>query len=417
MKKIKKRKSCILCEKKKLKIFLPLKNNRLGDLYFTTKYEKHDLDNKYDFSVYYCNNCFHYQLKTIINSEFTWSNYFFQTTNKMKNNNHYYKYVKNIYSFFKKKPKTILDIGSNDGYLLNIFKKKIQYVLGVDASKKLAYIANKNKIKTHYGYFNQKLANELQVKYKKKFDLITANNVLSHNDDLPSFIKGVKQLLSDEGVFVTEISYLPDILKKNYFLGTVFHEHTSYHTLYPLNKLIKKNNLKIVKCEKNKLQGGSLVCYIVNERANYKKHYSVNKILFSEKKENFLNPEKTKKYLIKLYRNKILLNNILRKLKKKKAKLFAFGSSISSATFINFFNLEKRLDFIVDDDKRKQNKFHSCNRISIVSSEYMKKIKNAYGLIFAWEHNDKIIKKFSDYVGDTTGFIKIFPNVVLIKNK
>ena len=414
------RNNCILCKSNKLEIILPLLNCRLPDLYLNNLKEKNSLNKLYNFSVYMCKSCGHLQLRTIINYQYTWSNYFFKTGAKMKNNDHYDKYVESVFQFYKKKIKSVLDIGSNDGFLLKIFKKKkVPYTLGIDASKDVAKLANKDNIKTINDYFNLKSSKRISKNYRKKFDVITANNVFGHNPDLSSFAKGVKNLLTEESIFVTEISYAPTILKKNYFLGTVFHEHTSYHSLTPLKKFLEKLGLKIIKCEPNKLQGGSLVCFIAKTDSVFKEDKSVSRILKQEKRDGFLDSKKIKKYLVKL---QILKKNLGREINKislkKEKKIFAFGSSVSSTTFFTYFNLTKKVDFIIDDNPSKQGKYHSCGNIPIFPSSYLNKLKNHYGIIFAWEHNSKIVKKFDKFISKNSGFIQLFPKVKIIdKNK
>ena len=118
------RSSCILCKSKNFENILPLRNCKLPDLYLKNLNEKSYINKFYNFSVYMCKSCGHLQLRTIIENSYTWKNYFFQTSAKMKNNDHYDKYVKSVFKFYKKKIQSVLDIGSNDGFLLKIFKKK-----------------------------------------------------------------------------------------------------------------------------------------------------------------------------------------------------------------------------------------------------------------------------------------------------
>jgi 2-polyprenyl-3-methyl-5-hydroxy-6-metoxy-1,4-benzoquinol methylase len=410
------RKNCILCNANKLENVLPLYNCRLPDLYLKKPYEKNSLNKFYNFSVYMCKTCSHLQLKTIMETDYTWGNYYFKTGTKMANNNHYDKYVDSVFKFYKKKIQNVLDIGSNDGFLLKIFKKRqVPYILGIDASAEISKIANKSNINTINDYFNFKSSKKIAKKFKKKFDVITANNVFGHNADLPSFARGVKNLMTDESIFVTEISYAPTILKKNYFLGTVFHEHTSYHSLTPLNSFLKNLNLKIIKCEPNELQGGSLVCFIVKSSSILKVDKSVSRILKQEKKEGFLNPNKIKKHIQKLETLKKNLNKKINKIcLKKEKKIFAFGSSVSSTSFFTYFNLIGKVDFIIDDNPSKQGMYHACGGIPIYPSSYLDKLKNYYGIIFAWEHNSKIVKKFSKFISKNSGFVELFPKVKII---
>ena len=174
-------------------------------------------------------------------------------------------------------------------------------------------------------------------------------------------------------------------------------------------------DLKIIKCEKNELQGGSLVCFVAKSNSNFKIDKSVSRILKQEKKDGFLNVRKVRRYLEKLETLKKNLDKSIEKISiKKEKKIFAFGASLSSATFLTYFNLVGKIDFIVDDDPQKQGTYHSSGSIPVYPSSYLKNLKNYYGINFAWEHNSKIFKKFDKFISKNSGFIQLFPKIKII---
>jgi SAM-dependent methyltransferase len=290
----------------------------------------------------------------------------------------------------------ILDIACNDGTFLQFFKKKgFSKVVGVEPAKNLRHLNKKKKIDINTIFFNYKNSFKLKKKYKS-FKIITANNVFAHVPDLKDFALGVKNLLSEDGLFIFEVSYLKDVIKKLTF-DTIYHEHMSYHALFPLINFFKSIDLKILDFDLVEAQGGSIRVYVghKNQKENYKKiqkQISLEKNMGLFKKNNYF--QFYKKIQIQRRRiKKIMKNHILNKNK----ILIGYGAPAKVTTFCYAFDLsQKDIRAIVDDNSLKQGKLTPGKNIKIINFKELYKIKFNYIIILAWNFAKPIINKLKN---------------------
>jgi len=405
--------NCRLCSSRKLDKVVDIGSTPVSEKYSSKKNSLPE-EKMVPLNLYFCNNCSHIQLVHVVDPDYLWDNFTFKTSRNPKLNNHYSNYVNDLIKFAKfTKKNFVLDIGSNDGTLLKIFKKnRFKKFIGVDPAKKIAKEANKSGIPTIIDYMNSTLSEKIVTKHGKA-DFITANNVYAHINNMSGLTDGIKNALSRNGLFVFEVSYLLDVIKKK-LLGTIFHEHLSYHSLFSLIKFFKKKNLQIVKVRRNSLQGGSLVCYVQHFEGPYKTDKSVEKILNLEKRSG-LNKRKTFiDFSKKLKRTKITINKKINEIIKKDKKISGFGSARSATTLIKFFNIGSKINFIVDDNKGKHFKFTPGDRIKVLPSNEIYKGNTDYLVIFAWEHQKKIMKKHIKFKKLGGKFINILPDFKVI---
>ena len=175
----------------------------------------------------------------------------------------YFKKIKKIKKINKKRDK-ILDIACNDGTFLNFFKKdKFDNVVGIEPAKNLRHLNKKKNIDINTDFFNYKNSFKFKKKYKS-FKIITANNVFAHVPDLKDFALGIKNILSKDGLFIFEVSYLLDVLKKLTF-DTIYHEHMSYHSLKPLINFFNSINLEVIDFDLVEAQGGSIRVFVAHK--------------------------------------------------------------------------------------------------------------------------------------------------------
>lgn len=215
-----------------------------------------------------CEDCGHYQLNEHIEPERLFRNYVFVAGTSPVNVEHFKCYAEDMVAKFSLKDSSkILDIASNDGTLLKHFKNMKFRVLGIDPAKNIAEEANKNGIETLPEFFTNKFADTILEKYGK-FDLITANNVFAHVPDLEDFALGVKKLLVPQGVFTFEVSYFESVCD-NLLFDTIYHEHSSYHTINPLAKFFKRLGMQLFDFQIINTHGGSIRVFV---RLYSKKH-------------------------------------------------------------------------------------------------------------------------------------------------
>ena len=376
---------CRSCGSTDLKRVVSLGYQPLANNLIKKKGEKCDL---YPLEVNYCNKCHNCQLSVAVDPKKMFSNYLYTSSTSKVFRNHFVgaakKYVKELK--LNKKKSYIIDIGSNDGVALKPFLDLgFKKVLGVEPAKNLAKLANKNNIKTFNGFLEKKNLKKI----KKNADLILASNVFAHSDKLKEMAECMLTLLSKKGTIVIEVQYLMNTLKDLTF-DNIYHEHYNYWSLTSLFNFFNQFKAKIYRSEKIDTHGGSIRVYVKKDQ-RVKIETSVKKMLLEEEKYGIKNFETYKKFGEKVYkiRENVLAN--LKKLKDQNQTVIGYGAPAKATTALNFFGVSKEIDFIVEDNKLKHNKFIPGVNIPIKNKSKIKN-KNNVLLVLAWNFYDDIKK-------------------------
>ena len=385
-------KYCRLCNSKKISGVFEIGNTPLANSY-TIKSQSLKLK-KYPLGLNLCNKCGHLQLTHSIKPEKMFNNYLYKTNTSHKNLLHFKNYAKEIKKI-KKKGK-ILDIASNDGTFLNFFNNKKFLRIGIDPAKNLKKISTGKGIKQIDSFFTKKNSEKIKKIYEQ-FDIITANHVCAHVENLNDFFQGVKNLLKSDGIFIFEISYRGSVIKKNTF-DTIYHEHLDYHALFPLKKFLKKFNLKLFDFKITKAQGGSLRLYVSKNPKKIKK-IKIDKQIQKEKNiYKLYNMITYKKFEKKIINCKNILQKILKAIKQKKLNVAGYGAAAKTTTFLYYFGLSKnnQIKYIFDDNSLKQGLYLPGTTKKILNPKYLSSKKVNILIIFAWNYSDIIIKNIKN---------------------
>jgi len=407
-------KKCRLCDNKYLSTVINLNKTPLANS-FLKKKELKKKEKYYPLKVNFCKKCAHLQLSHIVNAKSMFDDYLYLTNTSRQNVNHFKSYAAKIEKIMNSKQKlSILDIASNDGTFLKFFNKKKYNRLGIDPAKNLSKFSKKLGISQLQMYFTFSNSKIIKKKFGR-FNIITANHVCAHVSDLIDFFKGVKNLLDINGIFVFEISYLGSVIKKKIF-DTIYHEHADYHALKPLIQFVKRFELEIFDFEIVKAQGGSLRVYTCHTNSKKINKEKIKKQIFFEKNIlKLFQPSTYRKFEKEIIKIKDKLNIILDKLKKDKKKVAGYGAAAKTTTLLNYFNINKNtINFIVDDNPLKQNRYSPGTHIPIKSSNEIYKKKPDYIIILAWNYASHIInlhKKFKKIKGK---FIIPFPKIKIL---
>jgi SAM-dependent methyltransferase len=386
---------CRVC-KKKLKDFVcDLKNSPLANSFIKSKRlirkEKY-----YPLKVYYCNNCFLPQVPKYVTPEKIFVKYDYFSSYSKSWINHSKKYVNEIIKDVKlDKAKKICEVASNDGYLLQFFKKKGFDVLGIEPAKNVANVSIKKKIKTLKYFFSFNNSKKIKKKFGKQ-DLIICNNVYAHVPDILDFTKGLKELLTEDGVITIEFPHFYNLIKKTQF-DTIYHEHFSYLSIHSTKKILEIFDLQIFKVKKIDTHGGSLRIYIKNKSSKKNKiHSSLNKIFTQEKKSNIFSKKTFFKFTKKIKKIKMDFIKFLVQAKLNKKKVVAYGAAAKGNTFLNYCNINKSLiDFVVDKNPSKIGKLLPGSHLPILPVNELYKKKIDYIIILPWNIKKEIIKQIS----------------------
>ena len=280
----------------------------------------------------------------------------------------------------------IIDIGSNDGNLLNNFKKKHK-VLGV-TPENIGKIAIKKGIHTLIKYFDKKTSNYIFKKFGKA-KIITATNVFAHIENVKDLMTNVLKVLKSDGVFITESHYLVPLIKELQY-DTIYHEHLRYYSLTSLKYLFEKYNLTIFHAKKIPTHGGSIRVYAA-KKGNFKPLRSVKKILDEER--NFLNWKNFNKFRYNVVKSKLDLYKLLNKIIKKKHKIYGIGAPSRASTLINYLGLTNEILSSVCEieGSYKIGNYMPGTNIPIVSEKKLYTDKPHYALLLSWHISKELI--------------------------
>ena len=376
---------CRSCGNTNLKRVVSLGYQPLANNLLKKENEKCEL---YPLEMNYCDRCHNCQLSVAVNPKKMFSNYLYTSSTSKVFRDHFVKASKKYIKDFKlnKKKSYIIDIGSNDGVALKPFLDQgFKKILGIEPAKNLAKLANKNKIKTFNGFLNKKNIKNL----KKNADLILASNVFAHSDKLNEMAECMFELLSTKGTIVIEVQYLMNTLKDLTF-DNIYHEHYNYWSLTSLVNFFNKFKGKIFRSEKVDTHGGSLRIYIKKDKGA-KVEQSVKQMLKEEEKFGIKDFKTYKKFGERIYELRENVRKNLKRLRNNKNLIIGYGAPAKATTALNFYGISKEINFVVEDNKLKHDKFIPGVKIPIKHKSKIKNKKNTL-LVLAWNFY-KDIKK------------------------
>jgi hypothetical protein len=303
----------------------------------------------------------------------------------------------------------VIEVGSNDGYLLQYFLAHKIKVLGIEPSQGVAGAALRIGIPTIIEFFDLSIAKHLSKFQKPK--LIIANNVLAHVPNLHSFIESFSLLIAEEGLITFEFPHLLNLIKNNQF-DTIYHEHYSYLSVSALIPIFNSFSLKIVNIEKLETHGGSLRVYVSKKSSKFIVSQIVNEIITEE---NMFDPRL--KEVSESFRSRVL--NLkqqtlmeLEDIKNKDLKIAAYSASAKGVTFLNFCGISTNLiEFVVDINPVKQEKYLPRSLIPVVSREYLDKNIPDVLLILSWNLSDEIKKQLFPLVNKGLKLMRAIPRL------
>ncbi len=306
----------------------------------------------------------------------------------------------------------ILDIGSNDGTFLNSFPKNINKY-GIDpTAKKFKKYYNK-EIKIIPSLFNSKIFKKNKIKFK----FISSIAMFYDLSDPRLFCNNVSNLLDHEGIFHIEIAYLPDILKKFSF-DTFCQEHLTYYSFMSFKYLIDQTPFKIIDFTRNSINGGSINFNLAFKKSNWKcKTQKINKILSYEKKINIHKAETYINYFKKINSISQKINLLIKNLKKKNKKIYAFGASTKGNVILQMCKLNNKIiSGVYDVNPFKFGKYTPGTKILIKNEKEIYKDKPDYLLLLIWHFKNTLKIKLKKFKRTKSKFIWPFPKLKITKS-
>ncbi|MEO7047058.1 MAG: class I SAM-dependent methyltransferase, partial [Ferruginibacter sp.] len=308
----------------------------------------------------------------------------------------------------------VIEIASNDGYLLQYFKEENVPVLGIEPTANTAQVAIDKGIETIVDFFGIRLANELVAKGIKA-DLLLGNNVLAHVPDIVDFVGGMKIILEKDGVITMEFPHLMQLVDNNQF-DTIYHEHFSYLSFHTVQKIFESQGLQLFDVDEIPTHGGSIRIYAKHiEDGSKTISANVASLLKKEEDKGLTSLSYYGNFQQKALKVKLDLTDFLIQQKRSGKSVAAYGAAAKGNTLLNYCGIKKDLiDFVVDANPHKQNKFLPASHIPVVNENYLRDHKPDYVIIFPWNLKEEIIQQLA-YIKDWGGkFVIPIPSLAII---
>jgi hypothetical protein len=407
--------NCRFCKAPLEHVFIDLNNSPASNS-FLSKEQLNEPEIFYPLKVYTCTKCFLVQVDEYKKSDAIFDKDYVYFSSYSKDwLAHSNAYTKKMTSRFGLNAESlVIEIASNDGYLLQYFKERNIPVLGIEPTANTAKVAMDKGIKTIVDFFGVRLAKELASK-NMKADLLLGNNVLAHVPDIVDFVGGMKILLKEGGIITMEFPHLVQLINNNQF-DTIYHEHFSYLSFYTVKQIFESAGLKLFDVEELPTHGGSLRIYATHaENDNQPVSENVQLLLDKEFSYGINKIEYYSGFTQKAFSAKIQLLDFLIEQKKQNKKVVAYGAAAKGNTLLNYCGVKNDLiDFAVDANPHKQNKYLPASHIPVVDESEIKKAKPEFVIILPWNLKSEITKQLS-YIKDWGAkFVIPIPEIEII---
>jgi hypothetical protein len=403
--------NCRHCGTKLTKTFLDLGKMPPSNSYLTNK---DDPEKEYPLKVLVCDNCFLVQTEDFVEREEMFScDYAYFSSMSQSFLDHAKEYVEKIIPELGLDVNSnVLEIASNDGYLLQYFQEKGFTPIGVEPTASTAKAARDKGIHTIESFFGERTAETLATIHGF-FDLIIGNNVLAHVPDINDFCRGVSLLLHGEGTVTFEFPHLLNLIRYNQF-DTVYHEHYSYLSLSAVKRIFEYNGLEVYKVEKIPTHGGSLRVYAQRHGGKHRIDDSVTLGVLEESMNSLTDIEHYERFQGVVEKVKIDFDVFRNYVLKPGTKVIGYGAAAKANTFLNFVGAgEKIIPAVADITPAKIGKFLPGSKIPIVSEDHLKSYDPDYVIIFPWNFKKEIIERLrsEDLVPKDCKFVTFIPEL------
>ena len=352
--------------------------------YFPTKREL-SKQSRYPLNLVVCKYCKLVQTDSVIDPALLFEDYRYLSSVGLSG--HFKNVADLINDKYQIKDKKILEIGCNDGVLLEPLKRLGADVEGVDPAKNIVKVARDKGLKVYNDYFNDKTFGG--DKFKSKYDIVISNNTFAHIIDIQSVIKGINKVLKSEGIFIFEVHYLKSLIDGKQW-DNVYHEHIFYYSITALQKMFQRHNMTLIDFEEIPIHAGSIRVTVRNRL-----EFLPNKILdrITDESKNVCDLNYLNQYGKDVEKHISDFNNQISILSKENA-IAGYGASGRANMFCNLTNLNSDIvRFIVDESPERCGRYIANTDIPIVDIETLENSNVNLIIIFAWNYSKMIIEK------------------------
>ncbi len=401
--------SCILCHCGTVVEFLDLGETALANQ-FLRREEIDAREPRYPLRVGFCRACGHVQLLESVPPLEMFENYLYISSASDTLKNHLWDLSDNlVHRYGLSREDLVIDIGCNDGTLLQGFERHGVRTLGVDPAQNLAALASGNGIERYVGLFTAATAESIKSKWGQA-SLVTATNTFPHIQDLDDFIRGIQTALKPGGVLVIEMHYLLDLIEQVAF-DTIYHEHISYWALGPMKWLFERNGMMVADAERVPLHHGQLRVH-VQRQGEGEIHPRVAEVLAAEKAAGLDRFETFARFAEHALKIKSDLRETLAAFAQNGRRVAGYGAPAKGNTLLGFLEIgPDLLPYIVDKSPLKQGLYTPGTHIPVVAPERLLSDQPDYVLLLAWNFVDEIVEQQSEYLKRGGRFMVPVPEV------
>jgi SAM-dependent methyltransferase len=406
--------NCRYCHTPLEHVFIDLVNSPASNSFLTHE-QLNEPETFYPLKVYTCPKCFLVQVDEYKKSDAIFDNeYVYFSSFSTSWLAHAKRYVEKMTERFGLiTDSQVIEIASNDGYLLQYFVEKKIPVLGIEPTANTAAVAIEKGVPSITRFFGTELAHEL-VEQGTKADLLLGNNVLAHVPDIVDFVAGMKVILKSTGVVTMEFPHLLNLIQQNQF-DTIYHEHFSYLSFYTVSQIFESQGLVMFDVEEIPTHGGSLRIYAKHtDNSALAVSPNVAALLKKETDAGLTDITYYTGFQDKAERIKLDLLSFLIEQKRAGKSVAAYGAAAKGNTLLNFCGVKHDLiNFVVDANPAKQDKFLPASHISVVSEAVLKAQRPKYVIILPWNLRDEITQQLA-YIREWDGqFVVAIPELTV----
>jgi SAM-dependent methyltransferase len=356
----------------------------------------------YPLRVVHCARCKTAQLDFTVEKEILFGGHTYLSGITKTLNDHFARVAGEVdESFMRERPhKSVLDIGSNDGTQLRHYKALGYSVLGVESSKSTSAIANENGIETLHAFFNSDVARLLD----RKFDVINASGVFFHLEELHSVTDGIRECLSDDGVFVVQFLYMKQIIE-NLAFDQIYHEHLLYYNLETIKTLLARHDLAMFDCYLSPIHGGSIIGFVTH--AGKRRTSARLEIMLAAERASAANDIETYwRFERAILQKKDENLEYLNRQRSQGKRIFGFGAPVKGNTLLNYFQIGPELiEYLVEKNPLRKGLVSPGMHIPVVMEDEIGPPDIYY--VLAWNFKDEIVRNNRDLI--ETGVSFYFP--------
>lgn len=360
--------------------------------------------------LYLCHNCGHLQILDVVNPSIQYAHFTYTTSISLGLSEHFGKLAEELIASTNVQiGSLVVEIGSNDGTLLRVFKECGLKVLGIDPAQETARRATESGTPTLATFFTSKLAQEIVAEHGQAA-MVIANNTFANIDDLADVACGIERLLAPDGVFVFETSYGADVVEK-FLLDIVYHEHLSYFMVRPLIDFFRRHNMELYDVQHIWTKGGSLRGFVKLAKNSRPVAPSIATLVEHERNLGLDGMQPYRRFADHIEGIRGQLSPIIEEYRQRGQKIAGYGASVGTVTLVQQFGLGSILDFIADDNPLAETIIGPDYHIPILPPRALAERKPALVVILAWRYAEPIRKNNAQYVKDGGHFIVLLPNL------